>query len=53
MKRKEDKRLKVKVLEDLELFGRRLYAGQIIEVSEETYEQIRDKVERIEDAKQV
>jgi len=39
--------IKVKVLEDFELFGRKYYAGQIIEVSEEVYTIIKDKVEKV------
>jgi hypothetical protein len=41
--------VKVKVLEDFELFGKRFYAGQIIEVAPEVYELIKDKVERLEE----
>jgi hypothetical protein len=41
--------MKVKVLEDFELYGRRFYAGQIIEVAPEVYELIKDKVEKLED----
>jgi len=41
--------VKVKVLEDFELYGRRFYAGQIIEVTPEVYELIKDKVERLEE----
>lgn len=41
--------VKVKVLEDFELFGKRFYAGQIIEVAPEAYELIKDKVEKLEE----
>jgi hypothetical protein len=41
--------VKVKVLEDFELYGKRFYAGQIIEVAPEVYELIKDKVERVEE----
>ena len=40
--------IKVKILEDFELFGKRFYAGQIIEVTPEVYELIKDKVEKLE-----
>jgi hypothetical protein len=40
--------IKVRVLQDFELFGKRYYAGQVLEVSEEVYEIIKDKVERVE-----
>jgi len=41
--------IKVKVLKDFELFGKRFYAGQIIEVTPEVYELIKDKVEKLEE----
>jgi hypothetical protein len=41
--------VKVKVLEDFEIYGRRFYAGQIIEVALEVYELIKDKVEKLEE----
>jgi hypothetical protein len=41
--------MKVKVLEDFELYGKHFYAGQIIEVAPEVYELIKDKVEKLED----
>lgn len=48
--------VKVRLKEDLELFGKRLYAGQVIEVSKEIYKQIKDKAEKVKeqsDAKSV
>ncbi|GEM_PF-4771029 len=39
--------IKIRVLVDFELFGRRYYAGQIIEVSPEIYKLIKDKVEKL------
>ena len=43
--------IKVKVLVDFELFGRKYYAGQIIEVSKEVYKLIIDKVEKLQEKK--
>lgn len=40
---------KVRVKKDFKLFGRQYYAGQVIEVSQEVYEQIKDKVELVEE----
>jgi hypothetical protein len=41
--------IKVKITQDFELFGKRFYAGQIIEVIPEVYELIKDKVEKLEE----
>ncbi|MEM2073964.1 MAG: hypothetical protein QW228_06320 [Candidatus Aenigmatarchaeota archaeon] len=48
--------VKVKLKEDIEIFGKKFYAGQVIEVSKEIYKQIKDKVEKVKektDAKSV
>lgn len=49
------KKYKVKVIEDFELFGRRYYAGWEIEISEEVYEMVKEKVqiEEVKDANPV
>ena len=39
--------IKVKVIVDLDLFGRKYYAGQIIEIAETVYDLVKDKVEKV------
>lgn len=46
------KRYKVKIKEDFKLFGRFYYAGYELEVSEDVYEKIKDKVEVIEEVEE-
>lgn len=49
-RRKDDQRVKVRLKEDLELFGKKLYAGEEVELSQEVYETIAEKVEVLSDA---
>lgn len=49
-KRKDTQTVKVRLKEDIELFGRKLYAGEEVEVSKEVYETIAEKVEVLSDA---
>ncbi len=49
----ETKLIKVRLKEDMELFGKKLYAGEEIEVSQEVYQKIADKVEVVNDANTV
>lgn len=41
--------IKVRLKEDIELFGKKFYAGQIIEISKEVYKQIKDKAEKVKE----
>ena len=41
--------VKIRLKEDIEIFGKKFYAGQVIEVSKETYKQIKDKAEKVKE----
>ena len=45
--------VKIRLKEDIEIFGKKFYAGQVIEVSKETYKQIKDKAEKVKEENDV